>query len=250
MSRVALVTGASKGIGKAAAIRLARDGYSLAVNYNKDLEGAMDTVDTIVQGGGKAEALQADVGLVSSATTLVDDVVDRFGRIDVVVNNAAIFPWTPWSEIAQPEWDHVFDVNVRGPFIVAQRACLDMRRRSWGRLIFMSSGTFLTGSANLVHYAASKGAVVGMVRSIALAEGTSGITANAVTTGRTMTEGLEALIDSGATTREASEDRSNQAIKRLAAPVDIVGTISFLASEDSSYMTGQLLNVDGGRIMH
>jgi NAD(P)-dependent dehydrogenase (short-subunit alcohol dehydrogenase family) len=126
-----------------------------------------------------------------------------------------------------------------------------MSERGWGRIVFMSSGTFLTGSARLVDYAASKGAVVGLTRSLALALGDRGITVNAVTTGRTLTEGLVAFFDQGETTLEASiASRQSQAIKRLAKPEDIAGVFSFLASEDSAYLTGQLINVDGGRSMH
>lgn len=249
-TRVALVTGSSKGIGRAAARRLARDGFVVAVNYRSDEPAAQDVVREIESEGGSAAAFQADVGVDEDATRLVRATIDHFGRVDVLVNNAAIFPWEEWSGISTESWDRVFAVNVRGAYVASREAFADMKQRRWGRLIFMASRTFFTGSPSLIHYASSKGAIVGMVRSMALAVGDYGITANAVATGRTMTEGLEGLIEQGATTYQESNDRTGQAIKRLAEPEDIVGTISFLASADASYMTGQVLNVDGGRTMY
>lgn len=248
--RVALVTGSSKGIGRAAAQRLAHDGFAVAVNFRSDEAAAQGLVREIESEGGDAAAFEADIGLDEAAAGLVHATVEHFGRVDVLVNNAAIFPWEKWNEISTESWDRVFAVNVRGAYVASREAFEDMRQRHWGRLIFMASRTFFTGSPSLIHYASSKGAIIGMVRSIALAVGHYGVTANAVATGRTMTEGLEGLIEQGATTYEESNNRTGQAIQRLAEPEDIVGAISFLASADASYMTGQILNVDGGRTMY
>jgi len=247
--RTALVTGASKGIGRAIAMRLAQEGAEVALNYHTDPGGAEQAVDQIIGEGGTAFALRADLGNPQDCEALVGACEDRFGPIDILVNNAAIFPWSNWEEASLDEWDRVFAVNVRGAFIVARAAVAGMRSRGWGRMIFMSSGTYLTGSTDLMHYSASKGAIVGLVRSLARALGDDGITVNAVTTGRTLTEGLEGLFEIGATDYEESvASRRSQSIKRLATPEDIVGTVAFLASADSAYMTGQLL--DGGRNMH
>jgi 3-oxoacyl-[acyl-carrier protein] reductase len=249
--RVALITGASKGIGRAIAVRLARDGFVVAINYRSDPVGAQRVLDEVRAEGGDGLILQADVGTIDGPEDLVRSTQRAFGRLDVLVNNAAIFPLSDWDAIPLDQWDRVFDVNVRGGYLAARAAAGAMAERGWGRIIFMSSGTFLTGSVRLADYAASKGAVVGLTRSLALALGDLGITVNAVTTGRTLTEGLTTFFDQGETTLEASiASRRSQSIKRLALPEDIAGVFAFLASEDSAYLTGQLINVDGGRNMH
>ncbi len=250
-SRVALVTGASKGIGAAVATRLARDGHLIAVNYLTDAVGAERVLGEIQAAGGEGILVQADIGTEDGPPEAVEACLRAFGRVDIVVNNAAVFPLAEWDHIEVGAWDRVFAVNVRGGYLVARAAAPSMVARGWGRIIFVSSGTFLTGSSRLAHYAASKGAVVGLTRSLALALGDHGVTVNAVTTGRTLTEGLQGIFGEGDLTMEGSvQSRSSQAVKRLAVPEDLVGTFAFLASDDSSYMTGQLLNVDGGRNMH
>lgn len=249
--RVALVTGASKGIGRAVASRLAQDGFAVAINYLTDRHGALAALDEVRAAGSDGTVIEADLGTLDGPEALVRATQERFGRLDVLVNNAAIFPLSDWDAIPPEQWDRVFDVNVRGGYLAARAAAPGMAARGWGRIIFMSSGTFLTGSPRLADYAASKGAVVGLTRSLALALGDQGITVNAVTTGRTLTEGLETFFEAGETTLEASvSSRHTQAIKRLAGPEDIAGVFAFLASDDSAYLTGQLINVDGGRNMH
>ncbi len=249
--RVALITGASKGIGRAIAVRLAKDGYVIAINYLSDQAGAQAALDEVRSVGGAGAIFQADVGTIDGPGELVRSTERELGRVDVLVNNAGIFPLSDWDSIPMDQWERVFNVNVRGGYLAARAAAGAMASRGWGRIMFMSSGTFLTGSARLAHYAASKGAVVGLVRSLALALGDSGITVNAVTTGRTLTEGLMTYFEEGESTLEQSiESRRSQAIKRLAGPGDIAGVFAFLASEDASYLTGQLINVDGGRNMH
>ena len=249
--RVAVVTGASKGIGQQTAIRLARDGASVVVNYHSDEAGARATVSKIERAGGVAVAVQADIGEPASVDSLIASAIEQLSRVDVLVNNAAIYPWCDFGDISPEEWDRVFAVNVRGAFLAARAASYDMRSRQWGRIISLGSTTFLNGSAELMHYAASKGAIVGLTRSLARALGDYGITVNTVMTGRTLTEGLEELFDQGALSmQESIQSRSSQSIKRLATPADIVGCISFLASDDASYITGQSVNVDGGRTMY
>ena len=249
--KVALVTGASKGIGRAVALRLAGDGFAVAVNYRTDREGALRVLEDVRCAGSDGVIIEADLGTLDGPEALVRSTQERLGRLDVLVNNAAIFPLSDWDAIPPEQWDRVFNVNVRGGYLAARAAAPAMAARGWGRIIFMSSGTFLTGSTRLADYAASKGAVIGLTRSLALALGDRGITVNAVTTGRTLTEGLETYFDAGETTLEASiASRRTQAIKRLAVPDDIAGVFAFLASDDSAYLTGQLINVDGGRNMH
>ena len=249
--RVALITGASKGIGRAIALRLARDGLVVAINYLTDRDGAQGVLDEVRATGGDGLILQADLGTLDGPGELVRSTQQALGRLDVLVNNAAVFAPSDWDAIPPEQWDWVFNVNVRGGYLAARAAAGAMAAQGWGRIVFMSSGTFLTGSARLADYAASKGAVVGLTRSLALALGDRGITVNAVTTGRTLTEGLRTLFDAGETTLEESvASRRSQAIKRLANPEDIAGVFAFLASDDSAYLTGQLINVDGGRTMH
>jgi NAD(P)-dependent dehydrogenase (short-subunit alcohol dehydrogenase family) len=248
---VALVTGASKGIGRAVALRLARDGMAVAIGYLRDRDGAQSVLDDLRAAGGAGLIVRADLGTVDGPGELVRATEDALGGVDVLVNNAAIFPLSDWDAIPLEQWERVFNVNVRGGYLAARAAAEGMASRGWGRIVFMSSGTFLTGSPRLTDYAASKGAVVGLTRSLALALGDHGITVNAVTTGRTLTEGLTTLFEQGETTLDESiMSRGSQAIKRLAMPDDIAGVFAFLASDDSAYLTGQLINVDGGRNMH
>lgn len=249
--RTALVTGASRGIGRAIAMRLAKDGADVAVNYRTGADEAAQVVDEIQRHGRRAVAVQADIGVPDDATTLVAETRDRLGGIDILVNNAAIFPWTEWQAIEVAEWDAVFNVNVRACFLLSQACVPAMQELGWGRVISLASATFLTGSANLMHYAASKGAVIGFTRSLARAVGDDGVTVNAVSTGRTLTDGLKKWFDNGVLDYdETAKTRESQSIKRLGRPEDVVGAVSFLASDDAAYMTGQLLNVDGGRNMY
>jgi 3-oxoacyl-[acyl-carrier protein] reductase len=176
--------------------------------------------------------------------------LDHLGTVDVLVNNAGIFPWSDWEHISGDEWDRVMAVNAKGPFLMAQACVPGMRARRWGRVLSMCSATFLTGSQHLMHYAASKAAVVGFTRSLARAVGDDGITANAVTTGKTLTEGFSRWFADGTLDpEETKRSREQQCIKRFSTPQDIAAVMAFLASEEAGFITGQLFNVDGGRNM-
>lgn len=248
--RAALVTGASKGIGRAIALRLAQEGASVAVNYLGDADGAAASVAEIEAVGAKAIAIRADVADEAQVADMVHQTIDAFGSVDIAINNAAIFPWQDWVDITSADWDRVLAVDLKGCFLVSKAVYPHMRARAWGRIVSLSSATALHGQAELMHYAAAKAGIVGLTRSLARAVGDDGITVNAVTTGRTLTDGFQKWFDEGTLSRAETEaSRANQAIKRLAMPEDIVGTIAFLVSDDAAYMTGQLLNVDGGRTM-
>lgn len=248
--RVALVTGASKGIGRATALRLAREGAVVAVNYLSDADGAAAAVAEIEAAGSRAISIRADVSDPQQVADMVQLTVEEFGSVDIAINNAAIFPWQDWTDITSEDWDRVMAVDLKGCFLVSQAVHPHMRSRGWGRIVSLSSATALHGQAELMHYAAAKAGIVGMTRSLARAVGDDGITVNAVTTGRTLTDGFQKWFDEGTVSRADTEaSRVNQAIKRLATPEDIVGTIAFVVSDDAAYMTGQLLNVDGGRTM-
>lgn len=248
--RVALVTGASKGIGRAIALRLAQEGASVAVNYLGDADAAAASVAEIEAVGASAIAIRADVADEEQVAKMVHQTVDAFGSVDIAINNAAIFPWQDWVDITSADWDRVLAVDLKGCFLVSKAVYSQMRARGWGRIVSLSSATALHGQAELMHYAAAKAGIVGLTRSLARAVGDDGITVNAVTTGRTLTDGFQKWFDEGTLSRAETEaSRANQAIKRLATPEDIVGTVAFLVSDDAAYMTGQLLNVDGGRTM-
>jgi 3-oxoacyl-[acyl-carrier protein] reductase len=249
--RVALVTGASKGIGRAAALRFGQEGAAVVVNYLTDAESAASVVAEIEDAGSRAIALQADVSDERQVSAMVQRVAQELGTIDIAVNNAAIFPWQDWTDISSEDWDRVLAVDLKGCFLVSRAVYPHMRERGWGRIISLASATALHGQAELMHYASAKAGIIGLTRSLARAVGDDGITVNAVTTGRTLTDGFQRWFEDGTLTREETEaSRAHQPIKRLATPEDIVGTIAFLASDDAAYMTGQLLNVDGGRTMY
>lgn len=249
--KVALVTGASQGIGRATALRLASGGADVAVNYRSHAEAAEEVTRRIRAEGGRAIAIEADLADPEQIADMGVRVERELGPVSILVNNAAVFPWRAWDEVSLETWENVFDVNVRAAWLTARAFAPGMREEGWGRIISMASATFLTGSSHLAHYAASKGALIGLTRSLARALGDYGITVNAVSTGKTLTEGFEQYFDEGVLDREETlQSRQGQAIKRIGRPEDVVGAIAFLASDEASYLTGQLINVDGGRSMY
>lgn len=249
--KVALVTGASQGIGRATALRLARGGADVAVNYRSHPDQADDVARAIRASGGRAITVAADLADPAQILDMAARVQRELGTVSIVVNNAAVFPWRAWDEVTLETWENVFDVNVRAAWLTAKAFAPGMQAEGWGRIISMASATFLTGSSHLAHYAASKGALIGLTRSLARALGDDGITVNAVSTGKTLTEGFEQYFEEGVLDREETlQSRQDQAIKRIGAPEDVVGAIAFLASDEASYLTGQLINVDGGRSMY
>jgi NAD(P)-dependent dehydrogenase (short-subunit alcohol dehydrogenase family) len=244
--RVVIVTGGARGIGKAIALRCAAEGASVVI---ADIEGelAAQTAAQIEALGGQALAVRTDVSAADSVGAMVAAALDRFGRIDVLVNNAAIVDLArqPSDLISEQEWDRVMLVNVKGPWLCIRAVLPAMREQRGGKIVNLSSDLILSGVPGLLHYVASKGALTAMTRSLARELGPDGICVNAVAPGLTTT-------DAAMTHGQEAAERSirTRAIPRAQTPDDITGTVVFLASDASAFMTGQLLVVNGGSVLH
>lgn len=243
--QVAIVTGAAQGIGAAYAKGLAGEGAAVAV---VDILDPTGVAKEIVDGDGKALPLVLDVSDEDQTSAMVKKVADTFGRIDILVNNAAVYGTIvrkPFEEISVEEWDKVIAVNVRGIFLCAKAVAPYMKTQRRGKIVNVTSSTFFKGNAQFLHYVSSKGAVVAMTRSLARELGDYNINVNAIAPGQTMSE---ANLKRG----ERTDARSIQTrlLKRRLIPEDLVGTVIYLSSSDSDMMTGQVLLVDGGTAFH
>ncbi len=242
--RVALVTGGSRGIGRAIAQSLATTGATVVVNYRGNQAAADETVASIEAAGGKALAIQADVAKAEDVERLFKDVMERFGRIDILVNNAGITRDTLMLRMKDEDWDAVMDTNLRGLFLCTRAALRPMTRARWGRIINITSVVGLMGNAGQANYAAAKAGIIGFSKSVAREIGSRSITVNAVAPGFIDTE-LTAVL--GADTREALVKQIP--LGRLGTPEDVAGVVTFLASDYAAYITGQTFNSDGGMVM-
>jgi NAD(P)-dependent dehydrogenase (short-subunit alcohol dehydrogenase family) len=246
--RVAIVTGAAQGIGAQYARALAAQGAAVSVI---DLLDPSSVATAIVEAGGKALALRTDVTNPDAVRDMVAATLERFGAVDILVNNAALFgnlTLKPFEQIESSEWDKVMAVNVRGAFECTKAVAPAMRRRKYGKIVNIASGTVFKGTPMLLHYVASKGAIVAMTRCLARELGDDGIRVNTLAPGLTLSESVrdnpawsEAVIRNNVATR---------AIKREATPDDMLGTLVYLCSADSDFVTGQVIVVDGGAVMH
>ena len=242
-SRVVLITGAGGGLGRAFAEGFAAQGDRVVV-ADIDGPGAERTVEVLVGRGAEALAVTVDVTSAESVRAMVDSLIARFGRLDVVVNNAAIYATltrTPFTDIDPAEWDRVMGVNAKGTWLVSAAAFPHLTSPG-GRIINIASATVMSGSPLWMHYVASKAAVIGMTRVMAREVGAAGVTVNAIAPGFTLTEASLGLLEDAET---YGVDRG--AIKRAGRPDDIVGTALFLASDQAGYLTGQTIVVDGGK---
>jgi len=242
--RVAIVTGAAAGLGRAYAERLARDGAQVVV---ADVSDGVATVKAITDAGGLAVATTGDVTSLQSMDALRDFVHGEFGRCDILVNNAGVHPHVGWMELDFAEWRRVMTINLDSMFIACKAFAPDMGKRGFGRIINISSTTVDLVQPGFVHYIASKAGVIGFTRALATELGNSGVTVNAVLPGLTKTASIAAQWEG---TSVLDQVASMQAIKRIAVPSDIEGTISFLATDDAAWITGQSIVVDGGQVRH
>ena len=242
--KVAIVTGAARHIGALYAKRLAAEGATVVI---ADVLDGEQVVREIASGGGKAMALKIDVSKEEDTLRMAEKTVGEFGRIDILVNNAALFlgiKRRPFYEISAEEWDRVSAVNIKGPFLCAKAVFPQMKKQRSGKIINISSTTALQGTPLFVHYVASKAAVIGITRALAREMGEYGICVNAVAPGLIHHEGMNAP-------KEFTEFQLQaRSLKRLEAPEDLIGTIIYLASSDSDFVTGQTIVVDGGGVLH
>nr|WP_313372712.1 SDR family NAD(P)-dependent oxidoreductase [Brucella intermedia] len=246
-AKIALVTGASRGIGRAIAIGMAKRGFDVAINDIERQQDALQEVAHAIEATGRqALTVYADVSNKAQVEAMVSNVVDVFGRIDALVNNAGILIAGDVEHLKEEHWDSVLDVNAKGTFLVVQAALPHMKRQKYGRIVNIASIGGKHGAPEQAHYSASKAAVMGFTRVLALEVGTYGITANCICPGIILTDMGRVNLDDAAV-RQAWQEKT--AMRRIGDPEDVVGPVAFLASDDAAFVTGQSLNVDGGIVL-
>lgn len=248
--KVAIITGAGRGIGRAYALRFAAEGAKIVI-AEIDFRNAQAVAQQISAQGQEAFALNTDVSDEKSTQQMAEETVKRFGRIDILVNNAAIYygiTMKPFSAITVEEWDRLMAVNVKGSWLCVKAVLPQMKAQGRGKIINIASQTILLGTPMLLHYVTSKGAILAMTRAMARELGDYGINVNCLCPGFTMSESSQELCRSVEGLAEMVA--SMQCFKRSEQPEDLVGVCVFLASEDSDFMTGQMIVVDGGAAMY
>lgn len=241
--RIAMVTGASRGIGRASALALAREGASVVVGFHEDLESAEAAAEEIRQFGVGATTQRIELRDPTHFSDMMARTVERFGRIDILVNAAAVACWSDLWQVTTGEWDQQFDVNVRGMYFLSVAAAGPMRRQGYGRIINFSSVTSRRADLSLIPYGGTKGAVNMMTTGLAAALAPHGITVNAILPGTTQTDmNAHVLRDNAKRTDLVARTPRG----RLGDPADVGGAVVYLASDDASYTTGAMVVIDGG----
>jgi len=249
--KVAIVTGAARGLGRSFSLRLAQEGAKIvAMNIvlrPKDKEDLDETVKQIKALGAEATPFVGDVSVVKDTAAMAEAAVKAFGKVDILINNAAIYDGLkrkPFYEIDLDEWDLVMKVNVKGAFLCTRAVFPYMKNQGYGKIVNIASEVFFTGSHGFAHYVASKGGIIGMTRALAIELGPHGIRINCVAPGFTDTEASRGIAD------VTKYDTSKTPLGRVVKPEDLTGAALYLASTDSDFVTGQTILVDGGRVMH
>lgn len=238
-----LITGSARGIGAQTARLFAAEGYNVIINYNTSDKEAAELCREIKLGGGSAVSIQADVSKSDEVELLFEQAKKEFGAIDVLVNNAGVAQIKLFTDISNADYDRMFDCNVRSVFNCCRRALPDMIHRKWGRIINVSSMWGITGASCEVHYSASKAAVIGMTKALAREVAPSGITVNAVSPGV-----IDTPMNSGFDEETMKALCEETPVGRIGTPEDVARTILFIADEKSSFITGQIVGIDGGFI--
>jgi 3-oxoacyl-[acyl-carrier protein] reductase len=240
-AKIAVVTGASRGLGRATAIKLAEGGCDIIVNFEKNVEGAKEVVGLIRDMGREVHAVQADVADEEAVTRLYDESMDAFGKIDILVNNAGIHQHLKSWELSRTDWERVIGVNLTGGFLCSKAFTPQMKERRSGKIVNISSVIGYMGTDHEVHYASSKSGLLGLTKSLALELAPYNINVNAVAPGYIKTD----------MTKFASEEEEEKYLATiplgmLGEPEDIGNTVAFLCSEEASYITGEVIHVNGG----
>lgn len=241
---VALVTGASRGIGKEIALTLGREKATVIVNYNGSKERAIKVADEIISQGGKAEIARFDVSSYEESEGAIKDIISKFGKIDILVNNAGITKDNLIMKMKEEDFDKVIDINLKGTFNCIKHVSRQMIKQRSGKIINISSVSGVLGNAGQVNYSASKAGVIGLTKSVARELAPRGINVNAVAPGFIETEMTDSL------SQDIKESVTTQIpLKRFGATKEIAEVVGFLASNNANYITGQVIHVDGGMAM-
>ena len=240
-NKIALVTGASRGIGKAIAIALAKAGATVVINYAGNANAAQEVATEIMENSGKAIVIQADVASAEAVENMVKMIVEQFGRIDILVNNAGITRDNLLMRMKESDWDDVMNTNLKGVYNCTKSISRIMMKQRYGKIVNMTSVVGLTGNAGQANYAAAKAGVIGFTKSVALELGSRNIRCNAIAPGFIETE-MTAVLDE----KTVQGWRDAIPLKRGGTPEDVANACVFFGSEMSAYVTGQVMNVDGG----